>query len=193
MKVIIVEGTDNTGKDTIINRLRSLCNRTLIIHCNKPKMTRPEAQAFEQNALFKKYVDNIVDETYDDDICDMLIFNRAWYGEYVYGTMYRERDKRDVMSMIHTLEKRLNDFDDTHSIEIYYVQIVCDSSALLKKNDDGLSISHDVENFIHENELFKEIFDASTLKNKKLIHVNDGDEFRDRDVIFNEVYEFIGK
>lgn len=184
MKTIIIEGPDNTGKDTIINKIKEKFNNPLVIHCGKPISSYWVAARIEQRKLFSDYVKNIVNNEYDG-MCDVVIFNRAWYGEYVYGTMYRNRDKNEVREDINNYEKELFEKD------VYYIQLVCSSTELLKKNDDGLSISNKIENFKKENELFKEIFDSSLLKNKKLIYVNDNDNFRKLEDEFKEINKLI--
>ena len=184
MKTIIIEGPDNTGKDTIINKIKEKFNNPLVIHCGKPISSYWEAARIEQRKLFSDYIKNIVNNEYDG-MCDVVIFNRAWYGEYVYGTLYRNRDKNEVREDIKNYEKELFDKD------VYYIQLVCSSTELLKNNDDGLSISNKIENFKKENELFKEIFDSSLLKNRKLVYVNDNDNFRKLEDIIKDIFNFL--
>ena len=56
MKIIIVEGTDRTGKDTLINELKNMSNHTLIIHCGKPVGNTLKEQNINQNILFNDYL-----------------------------------------------------------------------------------------------------------------------------------------
>ena len=56
-------------------------------------------------------------------------------------------------------------------------------------NDDGESISIDENNILRETSLFYEIFDKSQIK-KKMIIVNNGDEFRDKNEILKEALDF---
>ena len=60
MKIIIVEGTDRTGKDTLINELKNMSNHTLIIHCGKPVGNTHKEQNRNQNILFNDYLTNIL-------------------------------------------------------------------------------------------------------------------------------------
>lgn len=186
MKVIIIEGTDNTGKNTLINSICENYNNVMLIHCTKPEGNTPTIQAMNQNALFNKYANNIVSYRYNN-IADIVIFNRAWYGEYVYGTLYRDRLKENVIDMIEDIEKKLN---NANFVEIYYIQLICDSVKLLTDNDDGKSISNKAEHILKETELFKEIFNKSQV-NKIMLNVNDGDNFRDKNAILNDVISFI--
>ena len=195
MKIIIVEGTDRTGKDTLINELKNMSNHTLIIHCGKPVGNTLKEQNRNQNILFNDYLKKIYEDKYFG-VCDLIIFNRAWYGEYVYGTIYRERDKEDVLKMINCVEQDLKLFNNakckTKLDGVYYIQLINDSTKLALSNDDGNSISIDENNILRETSLFHEIFNKSQIK-KKMIIVNDGDKFRDKNEILKEALDFINQ
>jgi len=184
MKLIIIEGTDNTGKDTIISKLLERFPTTTLIHCSKPFSKKFSDK--EQDQLFKAYIDNIVNGVYDSTHC--IIMNRSHIGEFVYGTLYRDRTVDDVGKMIIKLNDKLNERKD---LEIRYVQLVCTSKKLLQKNEDGKSLSEGVDYKISmETSKFQEIFKYCDFP-KKLVYVNNGDEFRSRESIFNEVWKFI--
>lgn len=195
MKIIIVEGTDRTGKDTLINELKNMSNHALIIHCGKPVGNTLKEQNRNQNILFNDYLKKIYEDKYFD-VCDLIIFNRSWYGEYVYGTIYRERDKEDVLKMINCVEQDLKLFNNakcqTKLDGVYYIQLINDSTKLALSNDDGNSISIDENNILRETSLFHEIFNKSQIK-KKMIIVNDGDKFRDKNEILKEALDFINE
>ena len=188
MKVIIIEGTDNVGKDTVIKRLANDFNKSIIYHCEKPKSKTPEEQSAEQEAEFAKLVGysrycamKHSDGTY--------IHNRSAYGEYVYGCMYRNNDEQDVVNMIWNFEKALGD-----DIDIRLIVLLSNSVDFLVKNDDGLSISNAKKELIEEEtRRFEEIFCLSKLKHKKLVYVNNGDKFREKDDIYNEIMKFINE
>ena len=197
MKIIIIEGTDRTGKDTLINELKNMSFHTLIIHCGKPVGDTLEEQNKNQDILFNDYLNKLYGDKYFD-VCDLIIFNRAWYGEYVYGTIYRKRNKEDVLKMINGVEQDINLFINYNSKfytkleDVYYVQLINDSTELALKNDDGNSISNDENDIMKETSLFYEIFEKSQL-NKKLVIVNDGNKFRDKNDILNEVLDFVNE
>lgn len=196
MKIIIVEGTDRTGKDTLINELKNLENHTLIVHCGKPKGNTIDKQNWNQDILFNDYLNNLYNDVYNE-ICDLIIFNRSWYGEYVYGTIYRKRDKEQVLKMINEIEQDLHKINKTRGVltkidGIYYIQLINDSTRLALNNDDGRSISTDENNILRETALFKEIYNKSTI-NKKMIIVNNGDEFRNKNDILKEALDFINE
>lgn len=195
MKIIIVEGTDRTGKDTLINELKNMAYHTLIVHCGKPVGNILYEQNMRQDILFNDYIFKLYTDKYFG-VCDLIIFNRAWYGEYVYGTIYRKRDKEDVLKMINGIEQNLKSFNDskcrTKLEGVYYIQLINDSIKLAISNDDGDSISIDENNILRETSLFYEIFNKSQIK-KKMIIVNNGDEFRDKNEILKEALDFINE
>jgi len=57
--------------------------------------------------------------------------------------------------------------------------------------EDGESFSQDLDQKTRELQLFKEAHALSLILNKKLIKVNQGNGYRGKEVIINEVLEFI--
>lgn len=184
MKLVIIEGTDNTGKDTLISKLLEKYPTVTLIHCGKPCSKKYSSR--EQDELFSVYTNNIVNKIYDNT--HIIIMNRSHIGEYVYGVMYRHRDIKDAEAMVMEINARLELRSD---LDVRYVQLLCSSEKLISENEDGKSLSSgDMEKIKQEREMFEQIFNLTLLK-KKLIYVNDGDNFRSRESIFNEVYKFI--
>lgn len=182
-KVIIIEGPDNCGKDTLINKLSSHFKSTKIIHAGIPL----------SDNLFSFYYKGLIHDTlegYYDHSLNAVIHNRSLYGEYVYGPKYRNESKEDVEHLIRKLEiGELRTF--IFSTDLYFILLTSSSSDLLVKNDDGLSLSSkksDIEDELHA---FNYIFDKSMIENKKKVFINDGDNFRDKDDIYKEVLSFI--
>lgn len=192
MKVIIIEGTDNVGKDTVIEQLSYEFTDTTIHHCEKPKSSKPEKAAQQQKDLFIKLMGNTVyfakENENKESIC--LIHNRSWYGEYVYGCMYRDNNPEQVKQMINMLEKCLTAVIKPE--DLCFITLLSDNADFLVRNDDGLSISNaDKGKIIHETQRFEEIYKESIIKNKHIVYVNDGDNFRPKEDIFNEILEYI--
>ena len=187
MKLIIIEGTDNTGKDTLISKILEKYPTATIIHCGKPVTKIYSSE--EQDQLFNIYAKNIVNKKYDNG--HVIIMNRSHIGEYVYGVLYRNRDIEDVKKMIIDINKILYSRKD---LTIRYIQLLSNSEHLLKCNEDGKSLSNgNIEKINKEAHQFKEIFDNINVNesDKKLIYVNEGDSFRSREDIFNEAWRFI--
>ena len=187
MKIIIIEGPDNTGKNTLINNIIDTNNIVKLIHCGTPKSKEDPYK--EQRDLFKK-LSNIAISEYRANETDVVVFNRFYQGEYVYGQMYRNISPTSIKLFIRNLEEVLkaNIFEE----DLYYVQLLSSSTKLLKGNDDGKSLSEADEIKIRkEIELFEDVFDSSKIWKKKRIYINSGDNFRSRQDILEEFNNFI--
>ncbi len=187
MKLVIIEGTDNTGKDTLISKLLEKFPTATLIHCGKPFSKKYSSK--EQDELFKIYAKNIIEGKYDNT--HIIIMNRSHIGEYVYGVLYRHRDADEVEHMIIDINNILYSRKD---LTIKYIQLLCSSEELLHNNEDGKSLSNgNIDNINQEVLMFHNIFDNTNILDydKKLIFVNDGDKFKTREHIFNEVIKFI--
>lgn len=177
-KVIFVEGTDNTGKDTLINWLiPKFDNKVKVVHCDKPKGNTPEECMNNQERLFNQLCDETI---YDikHPYVDVVIYNRGPHGEYVYGTIYRDADRERTKTMINNIElKLLNELDD--ECDIYLITMLSDNAELLMRNDDGLSISNAKKGLIEKETLmFESITNMSMLHNTYTLFVNRGDNFK---------------
>ena len=180
MKLIIIEGPDNCGKDSLIQKISENFLTITNIHYTKPE------NKYIQNTLFRGYAYAIINKVYKTDA---VILNRSHYGEYVYGCLYRGISDTDALDII-------NEIDDMyikHNIDVYYIQLLSSSESLLLKNDDNKSLSQgDIESIRAEILRFKEVFAQSKL-NKKLIYINNGDSFRSREDIYQEAINFINE
>ena len=189
MKTIIIEGMDNTGKNTIIQKLMEKYSVVKIIHSGKPKSKTNEEAQIEQQQTFNNYANEVLNES---KMTEAFIFNRAWYGEYVYGCLYRNADEDLVKTMISNCEKNL--IHNVNPKDIYFIMLLSSSSDFLMRNDDGLSISNAKKELIEEEtKRFKEIFDFSIIPNKHIVYVNDGNQFRSKEDIYNEITKILNK
>lgn len=191
MRVIIVEGLDNTGKTTTINSLKDhfVGQRVEIIHCQKPEGSTPKEQADFQNRFFLSIVEDIIKKK-NDDAVDAVILDRAWYGEYVYGQLYRQHDPLDIVANVMACEENLHyHFKED---EISFIFLSVSDPAFSVKHDDGLSISDGkIERIEKEKELFEVIFDLSKIKNKICCIVNNELQFRSRGEIMKDIMTVI--
>lgn len=190
MKLIIIDGVDNTGKNTIISNLLNEYDRIKLIHCQKPKSKDPIEAAQEQVQTYYNLLDELLYDYNDQDFhLDATIYNRSWYGEYVYGCMYRNNHEQSVVNLITDIENEL--YTVFSPEDIIFITLLSNNEQFLIKHDDGLSISTKLDNKREEIKRFEEIFDISTIENKKIIYVNNGEEFRSREEIWNEIITFI--
>ena len=182
-KIIIIEGPDNCGKDTLINKLKDYYRDVRVLHAGIPSSKN----------LFEFYYEGLIHDTLDgyyDHSLSAVIHNRSIYGEYVYGPKYRNEQKEDVAKLIHKLEVgQLKTF--IFSKDLYIILLTSSSSNLLVKNDDGLSLSSKKSDIEDELQAFNDIFDKSMIENKKKVFVNDGNNFRGKDDIYKDVIHFV--
>lgn len=184
-KLIIIEGTDNVGKDTVINQLLDRYKDAKVYHCEKPKSKDAKEAAKEQyNSFLSLAKENSISKD------TTIIHNRSWYGEYVYGVKYRNNDENEVKKSILEFENiLLNNIDD-----VCLIMLLSNNSDFLVKNDDGLSISKAKKELIEdETKRFEEIFKFSTIPNKCIVYVNDGENWKSKEEIINKIYEIIEK
>ncbi len=186
MKLIIVEGTDNIGKDTVINKLCEHFNSVTLIHCDGPKSKI--FTPYEQDEKFLTYAKNIKNGLYNSTDC--IIMNRSHIGEFVYGQLYRNRNEYKIYELIDNVNYILK---TTNNLTIKYIQLLSSSIELRKTFDDNKSLSKMNDILMErENELFLEIYNYVNL-DKKLIYVNDEDGFLPREEIFKEVIDFLNE
>jgi len=186
MKIIIIEGPDNTGKNTLIHDLLERNEITKVIHCSTPKPS--DNVLLDQTRYFASLANECINESKQTDV---IVFNRYYQGEYVYGQIYRNEDPKQILSMIGYIETKFK-YELSNNVEIYYVQLLSSSPEMLINMDDGKSLSNaNKEKIQKEIDLFKDVFEKSHIKNKHIIYVNDGDHFRTREDILNEFNNFI--
>lgn len=182
-KVIIIEGPDNVGKDLLISKLKTHFSNPVELHACVP----------DNSDLFTFYRDGLIHSTLDkyyNESVDCIIHNRSMYGEYVYGPKYRDEPICKIAKIISNLEAgQLRTFILEH--ELYFILLTSSSTKLLIDNDDGKSLSNKESDIEYELKAFDEVFNLSSIRNKKRILVNNENSFRDADSIYNDVINFI--
>lgn len=194
MKLVIIEGPDNTGKTTVINELIGLYNDVHYIHCTKPKSKDPIKAALEQRQNFKNLVKRI--KTLKEHVVPQLvILDRSWVGEYVYGCKYRGNGEEYVIEMIEECYNELYDMKFSNPwFEYYTILLTANNPDFCMKNDDGKSLSDNKkENIKDEIDRFNKIFSTKFNKDAYMttVIVNDGDDFRPKEDILNDVLNII--
>lgn len=191
MKVIIVEGLDNTGKSTDIKFLHDyqLNNglRCTTIHCNKPPEDVIDLDSYMHNE-YMQLVDMIILYS-NENIYDTVIIDRCWYSEYVYGHIYRARTFDKLGKTVIEAENRLLETIGYDNVTLLLLNV--DNPVFSVKHEDGLSLSDaDITKIEEEQKLFSDVFGLSKLKKHEVI-VNNDLEFKEKDVIFNEILSVI--
>ena len=157
---------------------------------------RDDLQLYFMGKLMIEYMETHIDEMDEDKIDNIdnnsiCIHNRSWYGEYVYGCMYRYNSPEEVIKMVDILEQGLCKV--VNQEDICFITLLSNNIDFLVKNDDGLSISEAKKELIDEEvHRFEKIAEYSHLYNKHVIYVNDGDKFRPKEDIMNEIKRYIG-
>lgn len=184
MKLIIIEGVDRTGKNTLINYLCSKTSNYIVRHFGKPQgSTNEERTDHQKNDFNKEFLFANRRNKYKRAENDLLIWNRSHIGEHVYGTMYREYNPAWIWNL-----EEIYDFDKDY--EIYLILLYADPEFVIKQ-DDGNSFSTKLEDRKKEIDLFHEAMNLSKIRNKLTICVNDGNSYIPIDEIRKEVIEFL--
>lgn len=182
MKLIIIEGLDNVGKDTLINSLIEKYPNSKMVHWGFPQGNTNEEKTAYQEMSFGYYMREFRFLKSQNKL-DLLIWNRSHIGECVYGPLYRESDPQ----WIYELEKEF--LVDTKDVYLVYLHGDID---FLLKNDDGESFTTDINKKLHERNLFNEAINKSQIINKLNIKVNDGDNYINKSGILKTVRSFVG-
>jgi thymidylate kinase len=180
MKLLIVEGLDRCGKDTLINSLMETYPNSKMVHWGYPQGRTNEEKTDYQKMSFDFFMKEFSFQNSRNQL-DFLIWNRAHIGECVYGPLYRNSDPE----WIYNLEKEYLLKDN-----VYLVYLHGDVEFLLK-NDDGESFTTDINKKKREAELFENAVDKSLIKNKLKIKVNNGNEYVDQSGITGTVRYFL--
>lgn len=162
-KFIIIEGTDNTGKDTqqnlIIEKVNNLVFQKLHYSSLPFKDDKEKHISYSQKMYDDMFKLMIVSK--DKDI--NLIFNRSHLGESVYSPLYREYSGDYVFDIEKKYVKQLRK-------ELYLITLTNDPHTILKR-DDGLSFYGNEEEVKAEVDGFNRAHRLSKIKNKLKIHL----------------------
>lgn len=186
MKVFVIDGLDNTGKTTVINYIKELYKDFKIkqFYCPGPmEETTKEGKWFLQHMMYMDMLEKILEYNNTKEY-DIVIYDRGWFSEYVYGQIYRERPEDYIRFDNRHIEKVLN---YTIGLDnVYLIMLMSDNIDFLINHEDGKSLSKVKEDLLNrEISLFKKGFSMTGIKNKLMLYVNDGKEFKSREAIKN--------
>jgi len=193
MKHIVIEGGDRLGKDTLVKNLCNYFNynNLTIRHFDKPPkgMSPKETLDFQFEVFYKEmlFAEHIKDNMDRDKLGyheNILIWNRSHLGEYVYSQMFRGIRKKDIKTRLRTLEERT--VNNTMSLITLSA-----SPKFFLSQEDGNSFSQNLEEKERELNLFKEVHWLSLIVKKRIIQVNIGKEYREKEAILEEVLQTI--
>jgi thymidylate kinase len=192
MKVLIIEGIDNVGKNSVIT---SICehyeyDNVTIRHCGKPPKDVEIPFSFQTHAFSNEFkiMDKLLDSEKNENYYEnRIIYNRFYLGEYVYGQMYRNVTPEKILSFIDFFEQRMLQFFDPYLITLY------STPEFAVKVEDGCSISEKIEDKTKEIELFKTIHNHSAINNKLLLKIDNLGEWKSKEEINSTILNFINK
>ena len=179
-KLIIVDGMDNTGKSTLIARLtkvlESLGNTTITIHSQKPpKDIAPEDTSAYQHKYYLDLI-NMLATLKSERKYDYIILDRGWISEYVYGPLYRNRSKQEIVEDNIVLDKKVLSLFNIPS-DVYLIMLLGSTKFLLSR-EDGKSLSDNDENLIElERTEFEKGYDYSLIDKKIYYEVDSDNEY----------------
>jgi len=163
-KFIIIEGTDNVGKDTQQNLIIERMNNLVFHKLHYSALPFRDDKQLHANYSKKMYDDmfKLMMVSKDKDI--NLIFNRSHLGETVYSPLYRGYSGDYVFD----IEKN---YTNTLRENLYLITLVNDPHTILKR-DDGKSFYGNEEEVKAEVDGFNRAHRLSTIKNK--LHIDVG-------------------
>ena len=202
MKVIIVEGMDNTGKSTIIEQIVDFLantnnidrNRIFVKHLDKPDGST-NIDKISNIDITNYNLATFLLKAKKKQLYDYIILDRSWYSEYVYGQIYRHRSEEDVYNKIKVLENIVSDFFIGYGYGISILIFLSTNIDFFINYEDGNSLSigdNQKELIIKEKQSFTDIaYKSSMQRHIDFIIVNNGEKFRPKDEIFDEVKKII--
>ena len=187
MKLIIIEGLDQVGKDTLIESVAREYTHVIKRHWGYPKgETNEEKTSYQKDSFNWEFkLHNILQTASNEvDKNSILIWNRSHIGELVYGTIYRDSQPE---TWVMDLEKKYC-FDLADNIYLIYLH--ADPEFVIKQ-DDGKSYSANLADKKNELSKFNSACNRSSIRKKLFIKVNENGEYKSQQDIINSVFNFI--
>ena len=179
-KLIIIDCMDNTGKITLIKRLTNVLEQlghtTITIHSQKPpKDIKPEETSKYQHDYYTDLINKLVELKHEHKY-DYIILDRGWISEYVYGPLYRNRAKQEIVEDNIVLDKKvLSGFDACTGV---YLIMMLGTTDFLLKQEDGKSLSKNSKELIDiERNEFEKGFSYSLISKKSYYMVNNENSY----------------
>jgi len=178
-KFIIIEGTDNTGKDTQQNLIIEKVNNLVFHKVHYSALPFKDDKAKHKSYSTKMYNDmfKMMMNSKDDDI--NIIFNRSHLGESVYAPLYRGYSGDFIFDIEEPYVNQLRE-------ELYLITLVNDPSIIMSR-DDGKSFYGNEEEIKAECDGFTRAHRLSKIKNKMLVNVGK----MDAEEVSNVILEFL--
>lgn len=167
--VIVIEGADRTGKGTFIETIRRLATTEKIVHLHSTKP--PELKWTPYTAVkainYKQWANNYYSNLISNvnillKTNDIIILDRSYLGEYVYGPLYRFTSYTDL---------DLINFEENNALPENTVLVyLTDSPDNLISREDGKSHTDDIIKKTVELNKFMNVINNSLIVNKIVIN-----------------------
>ena len=171
---LLIEGIDRLGKSTLVEKIQEKLGFHISYHCSKPK----KLKRYTGSAIgcpLKTYQRATFIQMFKILEADVnVIFDRAHLGEVVYSPGLRGYDG----GYVYELEKKYN----TDGVRLVLLYADVDFEV---EDDKDSAQSWSLRP--HEQEEFKRAFNMSKIKDKRMIKVNNGKNFRPLNDIIKEV------
>lgn len=168
----LIDGVDRLGKSTLIENIQQALGYYLVIHYDKPKKLNHYYETCKDPlVLYQKKCNINMFKLIKSDV--PIIFDRTHLGELVYSPLYRDYPGDYVLDI-----EALTDTSDCRLI-------LMTTSDMSVGDDDGCGF--DWSKREQEQEAFKQAFARSTIQDKIIIDVSNGQgSYRDAQEILAE-------
>jgi thymidylate kinase len=187
MKLLIIEGQDRCGKDSLINAISAEYPNIIKRHWSFPKGSTNEDKTTYQKDSFNWEFENYrVTKSRRYQQNNLMIWNRAHLGELVYGSLYRNSNPENWVMQLE------EEYEFHKDPDVYLVYLYADPEFIVKK-DDGESYSAKLDDKRAELEVFMKAFKDSKIIHKLAIKVNEGDSYVSKESIINQVKQLLNE
>ena len=170
--IIIVEGLDRCGKSTIIEHIRkNVIKKSQIVtmHSSSP----PKGVTDPMSWAYSHYVNLLTHSQVMAKGGTVVLHDRSYIGEYVYGPMYRKTDSSWIFN-----DTERASLESLFDLDKMYLILCTDTIENRLLRDDGLSQTIDEEKMSCEYKNFIEAFAFSGIKNKMHLHSRSIEEMK---------------
>lgn len=184
--VLLMEGLDNCGKSTQIQKLQTLLSKKdKPAHVLKYSDIKNIPNNIAENVNTKYYDEMFYLFSFFIDKDIDLICDRAHLGEMVYSPIYRNYDG----SFIYDIEKYWKHYYKKFSAwnKIYLITIIDDAENVIKREDNKSLSGKNIELKNEEIERFKLAHELSLINNKLLLNISG----KNIEQCHNEIIEFL--
>lgn len=164
---IIIEGPDRVGKDTLIKSIKNYYNNIIFqtLHFTNIKQNTKEDVILYNKKLYKNMFDIMLYNILQNENFG-IICNRSHLGEMVYGPLYRGYSGDYVLQIERLYKIFLNLWQKLALV------VLIDKPENLIARDDGQSFTTDLTTKQKEVNLFKQVYERTSIKNKLLVDIS---------------------